>query len=534
MDDPAPPDSSSGSLDGGRLLAGRYRLVHPIATGGMAQVWEATDEVLSRPVAVKVLHPHLAADRGFVERFRHEAIAAARLSHPSIVSIYDTLTDEGTEAIVMELVRGTTLRQRLDEQSTLRTAEVVAIGAQVADALDTAHRSGVVHRDIKPANILLSTDGRVLVADFGIAKAAEGADLTAEGAMIGTAKYLAPEQVESGPVDGRTDVYSLGVVLYECLCGRPPFLADTDTATALARVHQAPLRPRQLRADISRPLEDVVLRALARHPADRFASAADLRASLLAAHQGKVPPLGPTGDRTAAGDATASVPRPDATPRPPSSDELVENLLQDAPPGTRFRETERRWLVPTLLIVLVAIGLGVAGVLFGRSEAAQRIFGDSPTPTTTLPPVAPVAAQAAIPFDPYGTPPGEEDNADAPKLIDGDPATVWHTETYQVGQDLDRLKPGVGIYVTLGSTHVLDALRITSSSSGWNAQVYVLDHPPGADLASWGKPIAERTDIPAGTTTFPLHDARGQAVLLWITRLSVDGRVEVGEAEVLS
>ena len=152
----------------------------------------------------------------------------------------------------MELVRGTTLRKQLDEQHVLETPEVVAIGA--AGGRRPRHRPPrhVVHRDIKPANILLSTDERVLVADFGIAKAFEGADLTVDGAMIGTAKYLAPEQVEGGPVDGRTDLYSLGVVLYEALCGRPPFLADTDTATAIARLHQAPLRPRQLRAGIPR------------------------------------------------------------------------------------------------------------------------------------------------------------------------------------------------------------------------------------------------------------------------------------------
>ena len=190
---PPSPSTSSAADPSGRLLGGRYRLVRPIATGGMAQVFQAMDEVLVRPVAVKVLHRHLTSDAAFVERFRHEAIAAARLSHPSIVSIYDTVSDDGLEAIVMELVHGTTLRRRLDVVRVLPVDQVVAVGSQVADALDTAHRSHVVHRDIKPANILLSTDGRVMVADFGIAKALQGADLTAEGAMLGTAKYLAPE-----------------------------------------------------------------------------------------------------------------------------------------------------------------------------------------------------------------------------------------------------------------------------------------------------------------------------------------------------
>ena len=186
----------------GRLLAERYRLHRPIASGGMARVWEATDEVLTRRVAVKVLHPHLAADESFVRRFRAEAIAAARLTHPSIVSVYDTLsTDDGVNAIVMELVVGTTMRADLDQHGPMRLPSVLAIGTQVADALGAAHASGLVHRDVKPANILLSADGRVLVADFGIAKAAVGADLTSDGSMVGTAKYLAPEQVEGRPVD---------------------------------------------------------------------------------------------------------------------------------------------------------------------------------------------------------------------------------------------------------------------------------------------------------------------------------------------
>ena len=249
----------------------------------MAEVWEAADEVLARRVAVKILHRHLAADKMFVDRFRAEAIAAARLAHSSIVSIYDTFSDDGLEAIVMELVRGTTLRARLDSTVHCSVAEALAIGAQVGDALGAAHHSGLVHRDIKPANILLSDDGRVMVADFGIAKAAEAADLTPTGIMVGTAKYLAPEQVEGGPVDGRTDLYALGVVLYEALCGRPPFTADTDAATALARLQRDPLRPRQIRASIPRPVEDVIMRALTRDPAGRYPDAASFRAALLSA-----------------------------------------------------------------------------------------------------------------------------------------------------------------------------------------------------------------------------------------------------------
>src|SRR5436190_8606197 len=249
----------------------------------MAQVWRGTDEILRRQVAVKLLHPHLAADGSFVSRFRQEAVAAARLAHPGIVAIYDTCSEGGTEAIVMELVPGRTLRERLDDHTPIDPWQAAGLAAQVAEALDAAHRAGLVHRDIKPANVFLAGDGRVKVADFGIAKAAEGADLTQPGLMVGTAKYVAPEQVEGKAVDARTDIYSLGVVLYEMLCGRPPYDGDSEAAVALARLQREPLRPRQVRPSVPKGLEDIVVRAMAREPDGRFASAADLRAAMLAA-----------------------------------------------------------------------------------------------------------------------------------------------------------------------------------------------------------------------------------------------------------
>src|SRR5688572_10872276 len=196
----------------------------------MASVWEAHDQILARQVAVKVLHPHLGADAQFVARFKREAVAAAGLTHPSIVAIYDTCTEGETEAIVMELVRGPTLRAELDRRGRFAAGEAAHVVAEVADALAAAHAAGIVHRDVKPANVLLSHDGRVLVADFGIAKAGDGLDLTGTNTTLGTAKYLAPEQVDPaiGAVDARADVYAAGVILYELLCGTPPFVADTE------------------------------------------------------------------------------------------------------------------------------------------------------------------------------------------------------------------------------------------------------------------------------------------------------------------
>jgi len=493
------------------MLADRYRLRRLIASGGMAQVWEADDEVLSRPVAVKLLHPHLASDDSFVARFRAEAIAAARLAHPAIVSIYDTCNEGGREAIVMELVRGTTLRRLLDERHTLDPHEVTSIGSHVAEALDAAHRSGLVHRDVKPANILLSDDGRVLVADFGIAKAIAGSDVTQDGLMIGTAKYLAPEQVEGRAVDGRTDIYALGIVLYEALCGRVPFQADTDAGTALARLNQTPLRPRQVRAGISKPFEQVVLRAMARRPDDRFATAGELRSALLAAVSVPDEPTLPLGVLDpAAGNGFG----------PPPTGSTAQAAAEPAPPPT-FVQSERRWLVPTMLIVLVAVALGVAGVLLERSDPGQLL--DNVTGRDANPPAV-AKRVSAHSFDPLGD--KQESDDLAGKVIDGDPSTAWQTEQYN--SPIEDLKPGVGIYVTLDQAVSIKKLKLVSGSSGWDAQVYVSNGNVGPDLASWGKPVGRKSNIGTGDVTIDLTETKGPSVLVWITHLaSQDGTHKV-------
>jgi serine/threonine-protein kinase len=266
----------------GERLGERYELVAPIASGGMAQVWKAVDLVLDRDVAAKILHPHLATDEAFVARFRREAVAAARLSHRSIVSVYDTISTPSVEAIVMELISGRTLRAVLDDAGALPVAEVVRLGADIAAALDVAHRAGIVHRDIKPANIMIADDRRVLVTDFGIAKAGTDADLTTTGTLLGTAKYLSPEQVTGAPIDPRSDLYALGVVLFEALTGSVPFKANTDAATALARLHQDPPPLRQLRPNVPADLDAVISRLMARDLNRRFPRADVARDALLA------------------------------------------------------------------------------------------------------------------------------------------------------------------------------------------------------------------------------------------------------------
>ncbi len=310
----------------GATLGERYQLIAPIAAGGMAQVWSARDLDLNRDVAVKLLHPHLLTDDGFVTRFRREAVAAARLSHRSIVSVYDTLSGPRLEAIVMELVDGRTLREALDEEGALPVRRVLDIGQEIAEALSAAHAAGLVHRDIKPANIMIRSDGRVLVTDFGIAKAADDADLTTTGTLLGTAKYLSPEQVTGEPVDPRSDLYSLGVVLFEALAGTVPFRANTDAATALARIREAPPSVRRYRANVPPAVEQVILRLMARDITHRYASAQDVAQAL-----GAIDPTAPAAPGDTGADGGLAVDTHSNGILPPG---VAEGLRPPDPPRT--------------------------------------------------------------------------------------------------------------------------------------------------------------------------------------------------------
>ncbi|MGA0219343.1 MAG: serine/threonine-protein kinase, partial [Ilumatobacteraceae bacterium] len=281
----SPPPSSEGPVDhAARVLADRYRLERRIGQGGMAEVWVAVDEQLDRRVAVKWLKPNLASDEVVAERFRREAIAVARLNHPNIVTVHDVFEHDGRQAVVMQLIEGQSLRQVLDNRKRLGPELTIHIGASVAGALDEAHRAGFVHRDVKPGNILFTQDGRVLLTDFGIAKALDtiDEDLTSDNVMMGTAKYLAPEQVRGHKLDGRADLYSLGLVLYECLAGRVPFLGNNDAETALARLQRDPTDLAHLRPTLPLGLVNLIHKTLARNPAHRPPTGADLRKELIA------------------------------------------------------------------------------------------------------------------------------------------------------------------------------------------------------------------------------------------------------------
>ena len=273
----------------GSLFAGRYRVTRKLGGGGMADVYLAEDQELGRRVAVKILHERYANDEQFVERFRREATHAAGLSHPNIVSIFDRGETDGSYFIVMEYVEGRTLKELIRGRGPCPIPVAIAYTRQILSGLRYAHRNGVIHRDIKPHNVIVDPEGVVKVTDFGIARAG-ASQMTEEGAIIGTAQYLSPEQARGAPVDQTSDLYSTGIVLYELLTAEVPFSGDTPVEIAMKHLSEIPNPPSDLRAEVPDDLDNVVLRALSKEPADRYQSAAAMDADLeTVAHGGHVP-----------------------------------------------------------------------------------------------------------------------------------------------------------------------------------------------------------------------------------------------------
>jgi hypothetical protein len=476
-----------------RRLAGRYVLVDTVATGGMATVWRGYDEVLARTVAVKVLRDDLATDPDFLQRFQTEAVSAARLTHPSIVSIFDTGVDDDVSYIVMEYFEGRTLRELMIERGVFDTQGTGRVMVPVLAALGFAHEAGVVHRDIKPGNILVSDDGRTKVVDFGIAKAAyQNRDLTTTGTVLGTARYVSPEQVEGLPLDGRSDLYSAGVVLYEMLAGRPPFDAETHLATAMMRLTRDPPSPASIRPGIPRGLDALVMRAMARRPEDRYPSADAMRAALER--------FGTDRERTLPHRTVAAA-------RPARSE-------------TRPRGAFRSWMLVPLIVLAAAAAFIGGGLALGRLTLGGPlgVRGNDSERTSTQ-----TASELRIKdgqdYDPQGD--GSEHPESVPLAFDGDPATSWTTDHYS-NADFGALKDGLGLWVDLGSARLVTKVTITSSIRGWAFQLKdgsLNDLSPALKSTSGATTFTMKG---SGEMSIGLSRVPASGLLIWITKLGSD------------
>jgi tRNA A-37 threonylcarbamoyl transferase component Bud32 len=496
----------------GTSLGGRYRLDAQIGHGGMSTVYRAFDTVLERQVAVKLMHRDMAHHPDQLERFRREARAVAQLNHPHIVQVIDAGEDDAMPFIVFEYVEGETLKERirrcgrLPEAAGLPVTEAIAYAIEIGRALGAAHDRGIVHRDVKPQNILVDEEGSAKVTDFGIARTLEQEGLTADGRVLGTTDYVSPEQALGHAVTGQSDLYSLGVVLFEMLTGDVPFHGENQVAVAMKHVREELPDITYRRPEVSSALAALLDRATAKSLEVRYRTAQDMIFDLedvLAIETAR------------AGQATGEATQVLRTLSPPKRDRLPLRM-----------RTSVGWLIG--LVVAGAAALAVVAVL-----AADQTERGTGTPRVerqqSSPGIVPVglSGRAADDFDPAGD--DVEHDDETAFVTDNDPTTTWSTETYRSGLG----KAGVGIFIDAAPGLEARALEVATTTPGFTAAVYGAtegppDDVPGED-GGW-ELLADPQRIPDETTRVALPGTRQRYILLWITELPADeGSVEISE-----
>jgi eukaryotic-like serine/threonine-protein kinase len=484
----------------GTLIGERFRLEEKVGSGGMSSVYRAYDPTLERRVAIKMMHRDISSDPDQLERFRREARAVAQLNHPHVVTVIDAGEDDGAPYIVFEYVEGETLKERIRRLGRLPIDEAIAYAIEIGRALECAHAHKLVHRDVKPQNVLIDPDGRAKVTDFGIARSMEAQGLTATGRVLGTTDYVSPEQALGHEVTEQSDIYSLGIVLYEMLTGEVPFQADTQVAVAMKHVREPMPDAQRRRPEISATLAAVVERATTKETQNRYATVDEMVHDLeevLAIEAAR------TGQAT--GEATTVL------------RSLSGDTADFAPQRLRH---------PKRVLFLTFAVLALAGLVIGYF-ATRTEQGPGPAATPSAPGLTEVklSKDAADDYDPEGD--GEESSGQVQFAIDGQLTTEWDTETYEGGFEGSN-KRGVGLYIDAGNRVAARQMDLVTSTPGFSAAVYASDSVPGG-IGGWTK--VSRDVRVKENQAFQLDTATREFsnYLLWISELPEGGKAVVKE-----
>ncbi len=459
----------------GETIAERYELKEVVGQGGMSTVYKAHDSLLERNVALKVLHHQYNEDEDFVERFKREARSVAQLQHPNIVTVIDRGEEDGRQYIVFEFIDGENLKELVVRKGRLDVRDALDIALEIARGLAFAHERGLVHRDVKPQNVLLNGDGRAKVTDFGIARSLDVEHgVTQTGTILGTSNYIAPEQASGQPVDAHTDVYSLGIVLYEMLTGEVPFPGESFVAIAMKHIQEPAPSVLDVRGDVPLRVAGMIDRALEKDPNQRFptmtAFAAEIEASLAELDRG--------------------------------DDGAVTMVV---PPARRLQQRRPRKRVSPLPLLIGLLGaLAIAAVLVGFLTLRG---GKQAAPVG-----APTTVTGVGAYDPFGD--GTEHDGDAPKATDGTVTTYWATEDYNSGLEGVK-KAGVGLVLDARTVVQLSRITVATDTPGFNAEIRAtnIQDTPGQKVSD--------NRVVGRTTRFSIDQATPKRYyVVWITKLA--------------